>query len=157
MNIKKHITIAIGVFLFLFLLVHACLADVVVSTNKKAYKQGEEVEIIIVNSLKEEAYILWQPYIIERYENGRWYEINIVWCPCRAACKVPAAVQIPNLGSMKYEWDQKEGKCFRSGEKKTQVGAGRYRVNIRLYPDEEEIYSEFSILSASKVLRSGDE
>ncbi|MCK5123407.1 MAG: hypothetical protein KAQ87_04660 [Candidatus Pacebacteria bacterium] len=141
--------------------------EVIITTDKIEYEQGENVKIAIENNSDKEQKISYPPYVIERFENNNWAEIKQIWCPCGAYCEEAEWLFIKPKDKLEYEWNQVKSWCGNIngfwGEFSSQVQFGKYRIkSIKIgFPDPESyetVYSdEFTIKEKTALdLRCGE-
>lgn len=110
--------------------------DVIITTDKTEYKQGEIVKITITNNLKESIYsqiggntpVFGIEYIERKRLNGTWEKL---FAQCRyphCIYKIAPAQEIKPGQSETFEW---KPLIFINGTSETkQAGPGRYRLLI---------------------------
>ena len=137
------------------------IGEVVITTDKMEYEQGEEVKIIIENNSDQEQKISSPPYVVEKFENDNWVEVKQVWCPCNGFCyDAFGPLSIKSKDKLEHKWNQQESWCSdrsmpSSKEISNQVQLGRYRIkSIKINLDDKDnkqtIYSnEFTIKEKS--------
>ena len=130
--------------------------EVIITTDKTEYEQGEMVKITIKNNSGEEQGMGYPPYVIEKFENNDWETIRQLWCPCDD--DVLCSPHNSQLGkSREYNWFQMESWCSDSTAISNQVPAGKYRIKFLVsetnsYIDLRDVYSnEFTIKEKSAL------
>jgi hypothetical protein len=117
--------------------------NLIISTDKTEYEQGETVEIVLENNGGKEECIgsIWE---IERFEEEKWIKIKRLWCPCGAICNIQYCDKLPPGEKIEHQWSQKENWCDGSLTVSQQVLAGTYRIRVQV--STKTIYSkEFAI------------
>ena len=118
--------------------------------------EDEIMSFIVSNNSKEPIYI-YQPknIYLERFDNGSWEHVRILYCPCGAPCaKPPENVEILMDGKHIWTWDKYESWCGEKNEVgipetiKKIAGNGKYRLRV-LYSNsnnqKEVLYKEFEL------------
>jgi len=118
--------------------------------------EKENISFIITNTSNKLIYI-YQPHRlhIERFENGTWENVRILYCPCGAPCaKPPEKVDILVGGIHTWEWDKYESWCGEKNEFgipetiKKMAKNGKYRLRV-LYSnsnnEQEVLYKKFEL------------
>ncbi len=134
--------------------------EVIVTTDKMEYEQGEMVKITVENNSDREQRMGYPIYVVERFENNSWLSVRQVWCPCGTTCSI-INLSIKPKDNLEIEWNQRESWCddpnlttntiilLHSEEISNQVQSGRYRIKsikVDLNNAKETIYSnEFTI------------
>jgi len=127
--------------------------EVIITTDKMEYEQGEVVKITINNNSNITRKISYPPYFVEKFENNNWIEIKQTWCTCGALCEEMEWLLMEPKDKLEYEWDQQESWCSYAGgnwslseEISNQVQSGRYRIkSIKI--DLNNIYNRQTIYS----------
>ena len=137
--------------------------EVIITTDKTEYEQGEMIKITIENNSDKEQKVSYPPYIIEEFKNNNWIEIKQIWCPCGVFCEEVEWLFIKSEDELEYEWNQQKSWCndleFLTYPEtiSAQVSIGKYRIkSIKIgFPDSENhetIYSnEFTIKEKSAL------
>jgi len=118
--------------------------------------EGKDMSFVIVNTSKEPVYI-YQPknIYLEKFDNGSWEHLRILYCPCGAPCaKPPENVEILMDGKYTWTWDKHESWCGEKNEFgipetiKKIASNGKYRLRV-LYRNsnnqKEVLYKEFEL------------
>ena len=118
--------------------------EVIITTDKMEYEQGENVSVIIKNNFSEEIFISYP--IVERIINDNHIPLkgSVVW----SGCGVPGGLTYLFLKpseAVKHQWDQKEKWCSTDFSDRNvyskEVLPGKYRVKseiIKRVKSEEE-------------------
>jgi len=134
--------------------------QVIITTDKRKYEQGETVKITLRNKADERLLVYYPFYTVERFEQGNWVPLRRVLCPCGVFCRIPPFLEIQAKDEIEEEWNQEESWCkegmpaVSEATVSRQVSAGRYRIKSEIiWPeqtwegrDRKTIYSnEFTI------------
>ena len=134
--------------------------EVVITTDKMEYEQGETVKIIVENSTDKSIRIYTPLLGIERFDND-WVSIGMVLGMCGVTGGYVYEI-VESYDTVKYNWDQKEKSCNEpihvvSEPVSRQVSDGIYRIksikmDLNNSDNKQTIYSnEFTIKEKSAV------
>ena len=117
--------------------------EILATTNKLKYKQGEIVEITIRNNFNKEQGIYFSDPFVEKFNHleleNNWEPVKQIWCPCQSHCYEEKVSNIIEAnGQLKYQWDQTESQCtnnpawYNRKEISSQVEPSKYRFRIEV-------------------------
>ena len=110
------------------------IKEVIITTDKMEYGQGEMVEIAVKSNVDKEMMICSPFYIIERFNNEEWIKVKRVACPCEGniMCRIATYFILQSDDLKEFSWDQIESWCSgpirNSKTISNQVPVGKYRV-----------------------------
>lgn len=126
---------------------------VFIITDKIEYEQGEEVKILLINSLEKDIYLSYNPlceellskeifYDIYQFSEKDWTSLLIVSPPICSGEGTTLYKKVKSRQSLEFVWDQLS--WDKKLETLTQSPLGKYKVLLNYTEDKEKIKHAFS-------------